>query len=104
MATIAGSRPRSGCCRRHCRSGSHALDGKPDVVCLLVADIRHQGRGSSLQIRNALASSAPEDALLRIGSDVYPGRVASLKQSIRKLRDDGRLGRLEYDAASGEFH
>lgn len=80
------------------------LDGKPDVVCLLVADIRHQGRGSSLQIRNALASAAPEDALLRIGSDVYAGRITSLKQSIRKLRDEGRLGRLEYDAASGDFH
>jgi hypothetical protein len=82
----------------------YALDGKPDVVCLLVADIRHQGRGSSLQIRNALAAAAPEDALLRIGSDAYPGRATSLKQSIRKLRDEGRLGRLEYDAASGDFH
>lgn len=81
----------------------YGLDGEDDVTCLLVADIRHQGRGSSWQIMKALKSASSETSLLQIGADVYPSRIASLKQTIKKLKAEGRLGRLHYNVALSDF-
>ena len=41
----------------------YALDGRPADQCLVVADISHQGRAMAVQIRQALASQNPLEAL-----------------------------------------
>ncbi|UXI70509.1 hypothetical protein [Tahibacter amnicola] len=79
------------------------LDGADDITCLLVADIRHQGRAKGPVIAAALASSNPQAALLKIGETSYPERVATLKREIKALTADGTFGRRRYHLDSGEF-
>jgi len=81
----------------------HGLDGADDIVCLLVADIRHQGRGRGAEIDQALARPDPAAALLRIGADRWPQRVETLRRAIARLVDEGRLGRLRYSLARQDF-
>lgn len=81
------------------------LNGKLDILCFLVWDIAHQGRARSYanQVRPALQASNPESSLLTIGDDRFPGRIATLRREINRLRSTGVLGRHRYDASSREF-
>lgn len=79
------------------------LDGAEDRICLLVADISHQGRAKAPVIVTALASADPFAALLRIGEDSYGERIATLRREIKTLVAEGTLGLRRYDLASGDF-
>lgn len=83
------------------------LDGMIDKVCLVIMDIRHQGRGGSQSIINALQSGTSEEAkfsnLLRIGAAQYSERIKTLKNEVRKLVDAGTLGIKRYQLATNEF-
>jgi len=81
----------------------YGLDGADDITCLLVADIRHQGRAPHVAIQRALAASDPHAALLALGAGRYPERVARLRASVQALQREGRLGRLRLDAGRGAF-
>lgn len=81
----------------------YALDGAVDAVCLVVSDIRHQGRAKSVEILAALQRPDPLAALLEIGEHRFPARIATLRREMARLRDEGRLGTHRYDAAAGDF-
>ena len=79
------------------------LDGAPAPLCLVVADIRHQGRAKSPAIIAALASHKPLDALLSLGAALYAERVKVLRREINVLLADGAFGDLRYSAAKADF-
>jgi hypothetical protein len=79
------------------------LDGALDTVCLVIADIRHQGRAKNVVIANALNSSKPLDSLLSIGAQSFSERIATLKREIKKLTDEGTLGTHKYSLAEKDF-
>jgi hypothetical protein len=79
------------------------LDGALDSVCLVIADIRHQGRAKNVVIAHALNSSKPLDSLLSIGAQSFPDRIATLKREIKKLTDEGTLGTHKYSLAQKDF-
>lgn len=81
----------------------YGLDGVAAPLCLVIADIRHQGRAKSPAIIAALASQKPLDALLSLGSALYPERVKVLRREINALTADGTFGKLEYRAVNSEF-
>lgn len=85
----------------------YALDQMLDKVCLVVTDIRHQGRGKSSQIIEALNTGGDQDAaynnLLQIGMPWFAPRIKTLKKAIATLVGEGRLGTTKYDVASGDF-
>jgi len=81
----------------------YGLDGADDAVCLVVADIRHQGRARSPEIIAALKSSTPLESLLKIGKSVYPERIAVLRREIDTLVEEGVLGTMKYDASASDF-
>ncbi len=93
FAVAEAKRAMAGYARRY------GLDGAGDELLVAVADIRHQGRAGSAQILTALRAADPLDALLRLGAERYPTRCATLRSEIDKLRRQGRLGRLVFDAA-----
>ena len=82
---------------------SYGLDGADDTICLLVADIRHQGRAGSAAIVAALASAKPFEALLQLGEPEYHERVLTLRREIKKAVADGRLGNFKYSLAQKDF-
>jgi hypothetical protein len=79
------------------------LDGVLDSICLVVADIRHQGRATSAVIITALQSSHPLERLLAIGEHHFPERIATLKREIKKLTDEGTLGTHVYSLEQRDF-
>lgn len=79
------------------------LDGKSDIVCLIIADILHQGRGGKATVRTALASANPVQALSEVGAAKYPERVTALKAVIQRLQSAGKIGHKRYDAAQNAF-
>ena len=81
----------------------YGLNGVDDDLCLVIADIRHQGRGSSAEILTALRSSKPLENLLEIGKDEYPHRIAVLSHEIKVLKTAGQLGTHKYDTAKKDF-
>lgn len=81
----------------------YGLDGADDVICLVVADIRHQGRATSPAIIAALQSSNPLNALLRIGEPKYHHRLTTLRREIRALTEEGTLGSYKYRIAHADF-
>ncbi|HWI80039.1 MAG TPA: hypothetical protein VNS31_12625 [Ramlibacter sp.] len=81
----------------------YGLDGADDAVCLVVADIRHQGRANSAAIVVALASPKPLDALLQIGEPEYHARLLTLRGEIGKSVADGFLGTRKYSLAKKDF-
>lgn len=81
----------------------YTLDGKPDRVCLVVADIRHQGRAKSAEILAALQTNDPLKSLLGVGQQQYPERVATLKREIDKLTTEGVFGVRKYSVGEGNF-
>ncbi|GFE90442.1 hypothetical protein [Steroidobacter agaridevorans] len=81
----------------------YSLDGAPAAICLVIADIRHQGRAKSAAIVSALANPKPLDALLDLGSALYPERVKVLRREIKALTTEGTFGGLKYSVAKSEF-
>jgi hypothetical protein len=81
----------------------YALDGKSDTLVALVCDIHHQGRAKVPVVRAALAQAQPEEALLKIGQEKYPERIANLRRNIEAMKQDGQLGRKRYQSATNSF-
>ena len=81
----------------------YELNGISDAVCLVIADIRHQGRAKSPAIISALNSSKPLEALLSIGEPKYHNRLLVLRQEIRKLTSEGILGIHKYSLTKNDF-
>jgi hypothetical protein len=88
-------------------ASKYALDQVIDKVCLVVTDIRHQGRGKSFQIIAALNTGGNQEAaynnLLQIGLPWYESRIKTLKKVIATLVNEERLGTTKYDVAAGDF-
>jgi hypothetical protein len=80
------------------------LDGQTDVVCGIIADIHHQGRGTRNTVRNALKAADKVEALIAIGSKAYPNRSKDLAEKLKEMKDSGKLGSKRYDEALNEFH
>jgi len=85
----------------------YSLDGRSDKVCLVVADIRHQGRAKSSQILSALNTNGDDEKafknLLEIGKELFAVRVATLKSEANKLVAAGILGQRKYSVQQGDF-
>jgi hypothetical protein len=79
------------------------LDGQSDIVCTIIADIHHQGRGSRTNVKQALAAPNKVDALLKVGEGKEPQRVATLRSRIDKWKSAGILGQKRYRAGLNEF-
>jgi hypothetical protein len=79
------------------------LDGALDSICLVVADIRHQGRAKSPVIVHALNSSKPLESLLAIGEQGFRDRIATLRKEIKRLTDEGTLGTHVYSVEKRDF-
>lgn len=79
------------------------LDGADDVICLVIADIRHQGRAKSPEIISALRHSDPLESLLDIGERKYHERLVVLRREINSLTADGTLGNHKYSTAKKDF-
>lgn len=81
----------------------YALDGKDETICLVVADIRHQGRASSNAIRTALQGSNPLNELLKLGEPTYHQRLLTLRREINALTQEGVFGKWKYSLAKKDF-
>lgn len=81
----------------------YGLDGKSDTVCLVIADIRHQGRAKSPAIVSALQSANPLDSLLEIGEPKYHDRLVVIRHEIEMLMQDGTFGHRKYNLAKADF-
>jgi hypothetical protein len=82
---------------------SYGLDGRGIDTCLVVADIRHQGRGSSGEIRIALGSANPVAALLQIGAITFPERVKTVRRELDRLMQRPAFADRKYSRARGDF-
>lgn len=82
---------------------SYQLDGVRDVICLVVADIRHQGRAKNPEIITALRTKKPLEALLEIGESLYRERIAVLRREIKALVADGTFGNRTYSMSNRDF-
>ncbi len=79
------------------------LNGAPPEICLMIADIHHQGRAKVSTVLLALQGANPLIELLKIGQSQYAERIATLNKEIKALTADGTFGSLKYDAASNAF-
>jgi hypothetical protein len=88
-------------------SKRYGLHGVPDAVCLLICDIRHQGRAKSNQIIEAMNTGGDYRKasfnLLDLGKEHYPERIKTLKRVMQQYVDAGILAKKKYDEASGDF-
>lgn len=82
------------------------LDKAPADVCLMICDIRHQGRSSNDRIANALNTNGDYAKafanLCTIGSTNYQSRITTVRNTIKSLKDRGLFNK-KYDAKTGEF-
>ncbi|HMG05034.1 MAG TPA: hypothetical protein VK581_06200 [Chthoniobacterales bacterium] len=85
----------------------YALDGMIDTVCLVIMDIRHQGRAGSQAIISALSAGSTEQTklsnLLKIGAARFPERIKTLKGEMQKLTTAGTLGTKRYQLSTNSF-
>jgi hypothetical protein len=85
----------------------YGLDGTADFVCLVVADIRHQGRGSSSDILQALATGGNQqkayDNLIQIGNHLYAPRCKTLDTAVKAFIQAGKLGTSKYSVSKSDF-
>lgn len=81
----------------------YTLDGAEDSICIVVADIRHQGRAKSSVIEEALKAGDPLNALLDIGRSTFASRIETLRQEIEKMTVAGILGRHVYSLQKQDF-
>lgn len=84
-------------------ANKYGLDSRPETVCLVVADIRHQGRAKSPAIGAALASANPLEALLQIGEPKYHERLVTLRKEIKALTNDDTFGKRVYSIDARDF-
>ncbi len=88
-------------------SKRYGLHGVPDAVCLLICDIRHQGRAKSNQIIQAMNTGGDfrkaSFNLLDLGKEHYPERIKTLKRVMQQYVDKGILAKKKYDEPSGDF-
>ncbi|MDG4595764.1 MAG: hypothetical protein P9F75_08725 [Candidatus Contendobacter sp.] len=84
-------------------ANQYELNRVDDAVCLVVADIRHQGRAKSPAIIAALNSSKPLEALLNIGEPKYHERLVGLRREIKNLTAEGTLGTHKYSITHKDF-
>jgi hypothetical protein len=85
----------------------YELDNVPDKVCLVICDIRHQGRASSSDILAALQTGGNYEKayanLAGLGAVHYPDRIKTLKNAISDLVSRGILGKKKYSVDAGDF-
>lgn len=86
---------------RHDRT--YRLDGFRIDVCLVLADIRHQGRGGSTEIRLALQNADSVRALLTIGASRFPERVRTIKRELDRLMRNPEFASKTYSHAARDF-
>jgi hypothetical protein len=79
------------------------LHGAAPPICAVVMDIHHQGRAKVATVLLALQSANPLPALLKIGAEQYPERIATLTKEIKALTAGGVYGGLKYDATKNDF-
>ena len=77
------------------------LDGRSADLCLVVCDIRHQGRAKFAAMQSALASGEPLDSLSSLGSISYPDRVKTLRKELKAR--SRLLAGLHWSRAKGDF-
>jgi hypothetical protein len=86
---------------------TYSLDGSLDKICLVIADIHHQGRGKKIEVFDALDTGGDTDKaytnLLEIGKVFYPDRIETLRSTIDAMVNDGTLGQRKYDATISDF-
>lgn len=89
--------------KRLTRESDHrlGLDGKTADLCLVICDIRHQGRAKYTAMQAALDSSKPREKLLSLGALSYPDRVKTLKSEV-KAREELLTGK-RWSRARGDF-
>ena len=82
------------------------LHGVPAKVCLMICDIRHQGRGLNDRIANALNTSGNYDLaftnLCSIGAANYSQRITTVRSTINSLLTAGIFNK-KYDKATNSF-
>ena len=81
----------------------YELDGELDIVCAIIADIHHQGRGTKKQVLDALSADDVEGALLEIGKKTCAQRIATLTERLEQWREAGTMGEKRYRAELNEF-
>jgi hypothetical protein len=81
----------------------YPLHGVVDTICMVVADIRHQGRAKSRSIIEALASGDALENLLSLGEDSYKARIRRLRQALEDGLDRGVFGKMQYDRTTEDF-
>jgi hypothetical protein len=79
------------------------LEGVVDIICLVVADIRHHGRAKSRHIIEALESHDALGNLLQLGEDRFLERIKTLRSAIEASEEEGVLGMRKYDSATNDF-
>jgi hypothetical protein len=79
------------------------LNGASPQICLMVADIHHQGRAKVSTVLMALQSANPLAELMKIGEPQYHERLATLSKEIKALTNDGTFGSLKYNTAQNDF-
>lgn len=80
--------------------GWYDLDGKSAKLCMIIADIHHQGRASRKKVKNALNSGDPINNLIDINSK-YKSRSKSLRTALDRLDND--ILNKKYVASLNEF-
>lgn len=82
------------------------LHHAPAKVCLMVCDIRHQGRGSNDRIALALDTKGDYELaftnLCSIGSVNYSNRINTVRNTINDLIKNGKFN-LKYDSVNNRF-
>lgn len=82
------------------------LNNAPAKVCLLICDIRHQGRGSNGDIISALNTNGNWERaynnLCSIGSFKYKTRITTVKNMINSLTQSGLFNK-KYQASNNSF-
>jgi len=81
--------------------GRLGLDGETADICLVICDIRHQGRAKFAAMQEALASSNPLAALLELGAHAFPDRIRTLKKEVQDRSE--LLGGKRWNRSSGGF-
>lgn len=85
----------------------YPLDGVPDKVCLVIADIHHQGRAKVSAVKVALDTNGDYKTayqnLLEIGQISYSERIKTLKKAIADLEKAGILGTKVYSKIQKDF-
>ncbi|EFL52406.1 Peptidoglycan-binding domain 1 protein [Solidesulfovibrio fructosivorans JJ]] len=67
------------------------LVGSDWETALWIMDILHQGRGTYAEMRAALASANPKEALRRIGLSRYRTRIVTIAKAVAGLKASGLL-------------